>query len=216
MSKAFKESLKRLSLIKTLYSYFITKIVSKIGLHICWVYRFNIDIQVEALSLAENQRCHALSLDELKVFSQDPKVDLHSKHFIAAIENGDIFFGLIEDEKLIAYTWCAYKSCRLNKYIWIEIGNQQRYGYKAFAVAEYQGQRIIDIVQRASILLRPDNISYELAYIETHNFRSLNTTAFKRAEKQRLGIAGYWQIGSSVFCFRTPGVKKSGFRFLKK
>lgn len=86
MSNALKENLQRWGLLKTLHIYFISKVVAKTGLHICWVFRFKIDIKVDELALAENQQCHALSLEELKTFSQDPKVDLDNKHFVSAIK----------------------------------------------------------------------------------------------------------------------------------
>lgn len=160
-----------------------------------------------------------ISKDELLQLAQDPRLDM-SKDFINfAFEQNYLPFGLLMDGKLVAYAWQSRSSVWLREDIFVEFPVEYRYGYKAFVLPEFRGQKLISLIYhfQANYYLEL-GISKVIGYIEINNFASFASgeaygKSNKTLKRMDLGYAGYWSKGPFFLAFRTPAAKAAGFRF---
>lgn len=160
-----------------------------------------------------------ISKDELLQLAQDPRLDI-SKDFInSAFEQNHLPFGLLMDDKLAAYAWQSRSSVWLRENIFVEFPAEYRYGYKAFVLPEFRGQRLISLIYNfQSNYFLELGINKTIGYIEISNFASFanaeaSVKSNKTVKRMDLGYAGCWSKGPFFLAFRTPAAKTAGFRF---
>ena len=131
-----------------------------------------------------------------------------------ALARGDICIGAFHGSEMVAWAWASFHKAPHDDGLWVHVEPPNNYGYKWFTKPAYRGKRII-----GTLTLFRDKIAAEsgcthnMGFIETHNYASLHGS--KRLGSQRVGYAGYFKLFGKAYPFRTPGVAKHGFRFVR-
>ena len=139
---------------------------------------------------------------------------LDKKRVDDSLDRGDICSAAYDDGRLIGYAWNAYQRGPHTDDIWIEFQKPHRYGYKSFVLPEYRGRRISNGMAPHS-----DADSIKLGYtraisfVETHNYKSIRANC-RHPGRTFEGVAGYLRLFGKVIPFRSPRVKRLGFRFV--
>jgi len=159
----------------------------------------------------EGCRFSILAEQELLDFSHDPALQLFDTRIKDKLARGEICLGATVDGKLVAYAWRAF-SALPHVDIWVDFNADVVYGYNSFTLPAYRGKHIM-----SSLYKFGDNYCLDkgktlsIGYVETDNYSSMRTG--KRSGEHAVGYAGYIYLFGKLFSFRTPGVKKHGFRF---
>ncbi|NKB98983.1 MAG: hypothetical protein GKR90_10905 [Pseudomonadales bacterium] len=151
--------------------------------------------------------------DELQRTSHELPDQLPNNFLRGALVRGDKCLAAFVDGKIVSFTWRAYGDAPHINNVWIRVKAPYRYSYKAYTRPEYRGQRIMDVTRSDAYCIKRGR-TRNIGFIATHNFPSLRSS-WRKANRVRLGYAGYFTFfGRHVF-FRTPGVKLAGFEFVE-
>lgn len=207
--------LKRWGFLKTSYFYsgrFLEKYLGLDG-SLCLIF-------TSPLPYDEDDECDApnpsrlLTPEEVLEFSMsDPALDMSPALVKKALERGDFCTGTFVNGQLISYAWRAFGATPHSRGIWVNIGPNACYNYKAFTLPEFRGQHIAERRKYCSNeLFRSRGIVERQSFIASTNFSSLARTT-RDSNSKHVGYAGYIQLFGKLFFFRSPGVKQMGFEF---
>jgi len=131
-----------------------------------------------------------------------------------ALARGDLCSAAFDGNRMIGYAWSAFRTAPHIDDIWIEFQPPYRYGYKSFVLPEYRGRRVSNGMATQS---DADSIergfTHAISFVETHNYKSIRATC-RHPGRRFEGIAGYFRLFGKVIPFRSPAVKRLGFRFI--
>ena len=149
-----------------------------------------------------------LTPDEILIAAQNPELGITQAFVHSAFARGDICTTALHGESLVACSWKTLSRAPVAKRLWICIDQQpQFYGYKAFVLPKYRGQRLSTSVAKASDAeLVKAGAKWGVSYKAISNLES-RAVNFRNDNSTLRGYAGYWKIGSRCFSFRTPGAK---------
>ena len=150
--------------------------------------------------------------EELVAAAEDPDLDMDPEVIRKALARGDIAFGAFHGKKLVAYTWRAFKACPHKDGLWAQFEAPYLYQYHSHTKPSFRGKRIQLAVSNFSddyALAR--GYSAIVAFTDVSNFSSL--AMHEVAGEQGIGYAGYVKWFGRSIPYRTPAVKKVGFRF---
>ena len=113
---------------------------------------------------------------------------------------------------MVAYVWRSYSGAPHQDGLWVAFDKPYRYGYKAYTLPDYRGRHLLDNTLTDPICLSR-GYTHGVSFVETHNYSShINN---QRIGNQPVGFAGYIKLAGHSYPFRTPAVKKIGFRFYR-
>jgi hypothetical protein len=131
-----------------------------------------------------------------------------------ALAHGDLCSAAFDGDRMVGYAWNAFRKAPHINAIWIEFQAPYRYGYKSFVLPEYRGRRISNGMAPHS---DKDSINRgftdAISFVETHNYKSIRATC-RHPGREFVGVAGYLYLFGRLLPFRSPSVRKLGFRFV--
>jgi GNAT superfamily N-acetyltransferase len=131
-----------------------------------------------------------------------------------SLARGDLCSVAFDGKKLIGYAWNAFRTAPHVDDIWIEFQAPYRYGYKSFVLPEYRGRRISNgTAPHSDADSIRQGFTHAISFVETHNYKSIRANC-RHPGRRFEGIAGYFRLFGKVFPFRSPPVKRLGFRFI--
>lgn len=131
-----------------------------------------------------------------------------------ALARGDLIAAAFDGVKMIGYMWSSYSTAPHTDGIWIEFQAPYRYGYKSFVDPDYRGRRISNRISAYSDLdSMRRGFTQAISFVETHNYNSIRSNQ-RHVGREYVGIACYFNVFGRVFPFRSPAVKRLGFRFV--
>lgn len=150
--------------------------------------------------------------EELAAAAKDPDLDMDPEVIRGALARGDIAFGAFDGKSLVAYTWRAFKACPHKDGLWATFEAPYLYQYHSHTRPSFRGKRIQLAVTNFSdeYALRRGYMGV-VAFADVSNFSSL--AMHEVAGEQAIGYAGYVKWFGRPVPYRTPGVKRVGFRF---
>ncbi|WP_375170310.1 hypothetical protein [Marinobacter sp.] len=148
---------------------------------------------------------------ELIAHSADPTLQLNPDFIRDRLSAGDTCSGALEGGVLLGYLWRAFSPVSVRDQLWVDAGAAGRYQYKAFTRAEYRGQNIASSIAVATEAIYKGR-THNIAFIESHNYPSIRSS--RKMGNRVVGYAGHWKIGARYYCFRSPGARRLGFRFM--
>ena len=165
------------------------------------------------MSPPEGYEARFPSREELLLAAADSELSLTPDFIEAATARGDVCNGMFRQGKLVAYMWRTTSLAPHTDNVWVETRKPYRYGYKAFTSPAYRGQHLPETL--ATICAQrfiEAGFTHHVGFVETHNASS-HTSELRRGSK-KIGYAGYVNVFGKIVGFRTPGVAKTGFRFV--
>jgi hypothetical protein len=129
-----------------------------------------------------------------------------------ALDKGDACHAIVCDDEIVSYDWSAFTPTHESEGVYVDFGEKDRYGYKAFTLPEFRGRHL----PRA---FKPLGDGYCIArgctdtigFVEVDNRPSIGATLAQGYG--RIGFAGYLKRGPFFVAFRTQGVRRRRFRF---
>ncbi len=158
--------------------------------------------------------CSARVIDEKELvqFSQSPELGLSEDFIAKASARGDVCFGYLERNALVAYTWVGTKPTPAEGGLWVQFGEGYSYGYKALTLPSHRGLHLQEtLVHLTDRWQTSRGLRYNIDYIHTLNLPSI--AANRRYGNRPIGYAGYIVWFGRTLPFRSCGVKARRFRF---
>jgi hypothetical protein len=152
------------------------------------------------------------SRDDLLEACKDPVLDLPPGPTLAALERGDLCVAAFANDKLVAYTWRAFKVTPHGRDIIVTFDPPCRYAYKSLTLPAYRGLHLQSAMSRLTdALCISRGYTLGISFIETHNYASIASS--RRTGNRHIGYIGYLRVFDRVIPFRTPGAARYGFGF---
>ncbi len=152
--------------------------------------------------------------EELHTAADRGDMMLDAQRLEDSLARGDLCSAAFDDGKMIGYAWNAYRSAPHIDDIWIEFRPPHRYGYKSFVLPEYRGRRISNgMATHSDAESIKRGFTHAISFVETHNYKSIRANC-RHPGRRFEGIAGYFRLFDKVIPFRSPAVKRLGFRFI--
>jgi hypothetical protein len=152
-----------------------------------------------------------LTATELLEAAADPDLDLDlDPQFIRdATTRGDLAWGVLEQGRLVSYTWRASSQAPFMDGVWVRVPAPFQYGYKSYTLPSHRGQGLYPATGRVA-----DQQSLELGYPAMLHLVDISNIASLRAANQlgskTAGYAGYLKMFGRTFTFRSPGARSIG------
>ena len=200
---------------RTLFAGFMSCLRTYAGIHI---YRVNLRPLVPR-SAAPVQLPAGISLSivpppKLLDAANDPELDMESGFVRGALARGDVAFGAVDGDHLIAYVWRPFGAAPDADGLWVKVDPPYHYAYKAFTLPAYRGKRIhIALSHLSDDYFLERGYTAEVGFSEISNFPGIAAADF--LGRKRVGFAGYVQWFGRAIPFRTAGVKRIGFELFE-
>ncbi len=167
----------------------------------------------EFLELPEGFRSEFLSESQLREFARDPRHELTDEFLADALAKGDECYAVLQGEKLACYSWYSTRLTVASDGLSIHFDPAYVYGYKAFTLPDYRGQRLHAIeVSRAWQAYLARGFRGTIAYVESHNFASLRSCY--RMGYRDVGRALVLGLKGRSWAISGRGCRAFGCRFL--
>lgn len=198
---------------RSVFKRLMSKLQKYAGLYLCWV--FERPMQPNPVERSDGIDLRILSEGEALQAAEDPELEMSVEFVRTALARGDIAFGAFDASRLVSYTWRAFGPVLHDDGVCVRFDPPRHYGYKALTLPAYRGRGVQrDVARFSDDALYKRGCVAQLMFIEVGNFASLRTQ--RKLNARRIGMAGFIKRFGLFVSFRTPGVKKTGFRFAKE
>jgi hypothetical protein len=166
----------------------------------------------EFLQLPAGFRSRFLTETQLRARACDPCNELTDEFLDDALAKGDECYAVLDGAKLACYSWYSSKPTVASDGLSIHFNPAFVYGYKAFTLPDYRGQRLHAIeVSRALEAYLARGFRGTIAYVESHNFASLRSCY--RMGYRDVGRTLALGIGGRPWAWTGRGCRAFGCRF---
>jgi len=204
---------KRWGLLRTLYFYFVRFCEKFLRLNGSLNLIFSTPLADEKEDDSDIPNPSKVLTDaEVKAYSRDnPALDMPPMMVAEALARGDYCVGTIVDGELVSYAWRSFTGAPDSDKMWISVGPNSSYNYKAFTLPEFRGKHLAERRKYCgNEQLRQRGIYSKQSAIASTNYSSLAGT--KRGDSRHIGYVAHFQLFGRIFLFHSPGVKREGFR----
>lgn len=142
-----------------------------------------------------------------------PELELTETFVSKAFGKGDVCEAILCNREIVSFTWAAFSPTHDHDGVYIEFDGRHRYAYFAFTLPEHRGRHLprqFKPLRDRHCIAR--GCTHSISYISVDNRSSIRSA--QASGNQRVGFAGYLKRGPLFVAFRTPGVKRSGLRFV--
>jgi hypothetical protein len=147
----------------------------------------------------------------LKPYFDDPAYGFNEQTVSGNFARGDVCVVTFLNDRLASYSWVRYQPVEIRGSVWADFGPGHRYTVWGYTHPDFRGRHIRGSFGALDELDREQAITHTINYIDTHNFSSLRAEA--RHGGEIIGLAGHFKVFGRIFTFRSPGLKKYGFKF---
>ena len=152
--------------------------------------------------------------EELHAAADSGDMLLDKQRLDESLARGDLCSAAFDGDKMIGYAWNAFRTAPHIDDIWVEFQPPYRYGYKSYVLPGYRGRRISNgMAPQSDADSIKRGFTHAISFVETHNYKSIRSSCRHPGRKFE-GIAGYFSLFGKVIPFRSPAVKRLGFRFI--
>ena len=208
----FRADVERFGLLPAIRGRFMHRLQKRFGVHVCRVKTRPLAHAPPDPNLPPGMRLCVLDKEVLLSACEDTALSLSGEFVEEALERGDVSFGALDGDRVVAYVWRTLTAAPHTDGLWVRVDRPYRYGYKGFVLPEYRGRRLdqaLSFFSDAYFLER--GYTQDIGFVDTHNLASV--AAEKRKGNVLIGYAGYVNWFGRCLLFRTPAVKRTGFEF---
>lgn len=141
-----------------------------------------------------------------------PELELSETFVRDALDKGDACHAILCNDELVSYTWSAFTPTHDTNGVYAGFGEKDRYVYKAFTLPEFRGRHLYRVFKPLGdgyCIAR--GCTHAIGFVKVDNRPSIH--ALLALGYHRIGFAVYLKRGPLFVAFRTPGVRRRGFRF---
>ena len=205
----------RWGLVAAVHAAFFHGVHSWLGLRVCGIYARPLtppkssDPALPGFSYRVFEQGEA---DALIACAKRPELELSETFVRDALHKGDACHAILCDGEVVSYDWSAFTPTHDSEGVYVEFGERDRYGYKAFTLPGFRGRhlpRVFKPLGDAYCIVR--GCTHTIGFVKVDNRPSIRATVVQGY--QRIGFAGYLKRGPIFIAFRTPSARRRGFRF---
>ena len=129
-----------------------------------------------------------------------------------ALDKGDACHAILRNDEIVSYDWSAFTPTHDTHGVYVDFGEKDRYGYKAYTLPEFRGlhlPRVFKPLGDGYCIAR--GCTHTIGFVKIDNRPSIHATVAQGYG--RVGVAGYLRRGPLFVSFRARGVRQRGFRF---
>ncbi len=153
-----------------------------------------------------------LEVQDLASCCADPELALREAAVRAALRNGNVCVGALEQGRLVAYVWYAFDSAAHVDGVRVRVGPRLRYAYKLHVRPSHRGRGIArELLARGSELCPGRGRELGLCFVAPDNTPSLR--AFAAAGWRRAGYAGYLKWRGRFRALASASARRAGAGF---
>ena len=155
-----------------------------------------------------------IEADKLRELCQQPDLDLAPAFVEAAIERGDVAFGVFYGNELGSYAWRSVTSAPHTDEIWARLKPPYCYSYKQFTPPAYRGRRLgTTTALFADSEMCKRGYTHVAGYVSMTNYASIAMGNANNSEIIGRGIYLSWF--GQLFQFRSKRLREIGFEFYR-
>jgi GNAT superfamily N-acetyltransferase len=150
--------------------------------------------------------------DEMLAHCADEALGLTPSWVRDAFARGDACAAAFDGEVLAGYVWSTFEAAPDVDGIWVRVGGDSAYRYKAFVRPDYRGRGIAPALYHhldAAAIRHGRRTS--IGFIALHNTASL--AAAQTSGSRCLGHVAYCRLGGRLIAFHSPAATRAGLRF---
>ena len=154
----------------------------------------------------------ARDLEALLELTKRPELEMPEAFVRRALAKGDVCEAVVHKGEIVSYCWMAFTPTHDSDGVYVDFGERHRYGYKGFTLPQFRGRhlrRYYNPFTDAYCISR--GATHAIAFVDVSNQASMRSTI--GMGNRRIGFAGYLKRGRLFIPFRTPAVRRRGFRF---
>lgn len=183
------------------------------GLHLHYVFRRAHVVVHRPPQELSGLEFRVLCVDELIRWAQEPRYGMVPGFVDHALARGDVCVGALENGALLGYTWWSSAPTRDQGDVWVTFAAGDNFGYHGFVLPEHRGRGIYEpLVMSCGESFMRNGIFHTVWFVAVHNVASLRVQ--DKVGIPRAGIAGYCHAFGRPLTFRSPGARRTGFRFM--
>jgi hypothetical protein len=202
----------RLSLSQRAYSALLRRLERWLDLHLVWIFRRTIAPPKSEPRVEAGYSFRELTAAELLDAAADPVLELSRERIREAAARGDLFFGVLHRNLVIAYRWYSLSGstpCWDGMQIRYDYP-QRAYAYRTFTHPAHRGRHVHTYaIDQSDLALVARGCTHTIAYIDATNFASLRAYSHLKGG-QRVGGIVSLRMFERHWVFRTPGAIRHG------
>jgi len=154
----------------------------------------------------------ARDIEELLVLTKRPELGMPEAFVRRALAKGDVCEAVLHKGEIVSYCWMAFTPTHDSDGVYVDFGEHDRYAYKGFTLPQFRGahlRRYYNPFTDAYCISR--GATHAVAFVDVSNHAAILSNI--GMGNRRIGFAGYLKRGRLFIPFRTPAVRRRGFRF---
>lgn len=212
LSEEDKQRIKSWGFWRALYAWLMVRYRHRFMLS--WVVLRDVQKAPRPSALGSSRQVRVATLEELITAAADSRSNLDAQWVREAYARGELCYAVFEGERILSYTWRAFRPTPHEKGLQVRFDPNYVYGYYAYTHPLHRRQGLQNAVDYYSDhWLKELGYNWGLGFIETYNWASF--IAQEKRGARKIGYAGYLTLFGKVFTFRSPGAKKYGFGFFR-
>jgi hypothetical protein len=181
---------------------------------VCRINIVDLDSNADIRALPDGLTMRQATHEDLLAAIEESPTHFNRTFIDECTARGDFCVGAFDGRHMVSWAWVAAEAAPHIEGLCVKVEPPYSYGYKWFTKPEYRGKDIIARITQLRDKLSADaGCTHNVGFIETHNYASL--TSSSRLGGRCVGHAGYLSLFGRFYPFRTPGVVKHKFRFLR-
>ena len=141
-----------------------------------------------------------------------PELEMSETFVRRALAKGDACGAILYKNEIVSYGWLAFSPTHHSEGVYVDFGENDRYGYKGLTLQEFRGRhlrRLFNHFNDPYCMAR--GRTHVIAFVDLGNNASIrHMTAMGQ---RRIGFAGFLKRGRLFIPFATAAVRRHGFRF---
>ncbi len=192
-----------------------SKVRRWLGLHIYGIYARPLEQPPDSapdIPQFSHRVFDARDVEALLALAKRPDLEMSETFVRRALAKGDACGVVLYKDQIASYAWFAFTPTHDSEDVYVDFGDNNRYGYKALTLEEFRGQHLFRYYNRfsdAHCIAR--GRTHSIAFIDVSNHASIRASI--GIGYLRIGFAGYLKRGPLFIPFRTTAVRRRGFRF---
>lgn len=210
----FQEHRQRWGWGKALHIVLMNRLQQHLGMHFFVIQSRPLNTDPPVPQIPDGDFVGNLDIAGLHATGTNPELQLDLDDAAEKIARGDACFGYVTDSKLVAYTWLAQSTTRMEEGLWVNFPAGFSYGHAAFTLPAHRGRRLQQlVVNECDRWLTAHGHTHNIDYIRVQNHASL--LADRRYGNLPIGYAGFIKWFGKVWPWRSPALSKIGFYLYK-
>ena len=160
------------------------------------------------------RRFEHVDADELVAQFGRKELSLTEPFIRNALNRGSVCEAILHEGQIVSYGWSSFNPTLDEDDVYIEFAASHRFGHNRFTLPEFRGHHLFrPYTEVREADWRARGCTHTIANIFVDNRPSIQSALAQGS--RRIGLAGFLKFAGWFVPFRTPNVRRQGFRFFR-